>query len=726
MSLNIGLVGNPNSGKTTLFNALTGSNQYVGNWPGVTVAKKEGKIKGHDDLNLVDLPGVYSLSPYSPEERITRDYLISNRPDCIINIVDGSNIERNLYLSTQLLELDLPVVIAVNMMDIVEKNGDKLDLERLSERFSCPCVAISALRSDGFDSLMDAVRTEQQQKTTTLKLLLDPETDAVIDRIERALYELGERHDLRYRAIKLFERDIDLTIEYAGRLDIEAWIEAVETKHDDESDSIMTNERFNFVTSSLDYALVRANDSIHTLSDRIDRVVTNRILALPIFVAVMAIVYFISISTVGTWLTDWVNDSVFGEGWNFLGREAWFVPSIPDLTAMFLEKIGTAAWLTNLIVDGVIAGVGAVLGFLPQIAVLFLLLSVLEDCGYMSRIAFIMDKIFRRFGLSGKSFIPMLISTGCAVPGIMSTRTIESESDRRMTIMTASFMPCGAKLPVIALIAGALFGGTWWVAPLAYFIGIAAVIISGIILKKTKMFAGEPAPFVMELPAYHMPRRDNVLRRVGERSWDYAKRAASVIMLSSIIIWFLSNFGVSGGRIAMVDDVNNGFLAVIGNSFAFIFAPLGFGHWRAAVASITGLVAKENIVGTLGVLYGFGEVSEDGVEIWSTLAASFGTIGGFSFLLFNLLCAPCFAAIAAIRREMADMRWTTFAIVYQCGLAYVVSMIYYQLASWLSGSPFTVGTACGFIAVFTILYLLFRRKPEGLMQTVPLRSGEGA
>lgn len=726
MSLNIGLVGNPNSGKTTLFNALTGSNQYVGNWPGVTVAKKEGKIKGHDDLNLVDLPGVYSLSPYSPEERITRDYLISNRPDCIINIVDGSNIERNLYLSTQLLELDLPVVIAVNMMDIVEKNGDKLDLERLSERFSCPCVAISALRSDGFDSLMDAVRTEQQQKITTLKLQLDPETDAVIDRIERALYELGERHDLRYRAIKLFERDIDLTIEYAGRLDIEAWIEAVETKHDDESDSIMTNERFNFVTSSLDYALVRANDSIHTLSDRIDRVVTNRILALPIFVAVMAIVYFISISTVGTWLTDWVNDSVFGEGWNFLGREAWFVPSIPDLTAMFLEKIGTAAWLTNLIVDGVIAGVGAVLGFLPQIAVLFLLLSVLEDCGYMSRIAFIMDKIFRRFGLSGKSFIPMLISTGCAVPGIMSTRTIESESDRRMTIMTASFMPCGAKLPVIALIAGALFGGTWWVAPLAYFIGIAAVIISGIILKKTKMFAGEPAPFVMELPAYHMPRRDNVLRRVGERSWDYAKRAASVIMLSSIIIWFLSNFGVSGGRIAMVDDVNNGFLAVIGNSFAFIFAPLGFGHWRAAVASITGLVAKENIVGTLGVLYGFGEVSEDGVEIWSTLAASFGTIGGFSFLLFNLLCAPCFAAIAAIRREMADMRWTTFAIVYQCGLAYVVSMIYYQLASWLSGSPFTVGTACGFIAVFTILYLLFRRKPEGLMQTVPLRSGERA
>ncbi len=727
MSLKFTLVGNPNSGKTTLFNGLTGSNQYVGNWPGVTVEKKTGKIKGHQDIDLMDLPGIYSLSPYSPEEVIARNYLLSERPDCIINIVDGSNIERNLYLTTQLLELNIPVVVAINMMDVVNKNGDALNADRLGELLSCPCVPISALKGSGLDVLVETARkTVNMSNMDDRFIRFDQITEKALTSIETQLRNSGETKDLRYLSIKLFERDIELGQRYRELLDYESIISEVESSLNDDSDSIITNERYDFVIDTLGKSFKKANDSIHTLSDKIDKIVTNRILALPIFAAVMFLVYFISISTIGTWVTDWANDGVFGEGWHLFGIKSIFVPSVPDLVAALLERIATADWLNSLILDGIIAGVGAVLGFLPQIAVLFFLLSILEDCGYMSRIAFILDNIFRRFGLSGKSFIPMLVSTGCAVPGVMSTRTIENENDRRMTIMTTTFMPCGAKLPVIALIAGALFGGAWWVAPLSYFAGIAAVIVSGIILKKTRLFAGDPAPFVMELPAYHMPQGSNVIRRVGERSWDYAKRAASIIMLSSIIIWFLSNFGFVNGRPARVEDINTGFLANIGNTFAGLFAPLGFGHWQAAVASITGLIAKENIVGTLGVLYGYGEVSEAGNEIWQTLALSFGTIGGFSFLLFNLLCAPCFAAIAAIRKEMADRRWTVFAIVYQCGLAYTVSLIYYQLASWFNGSPFTFTTAAGIILLIVMIYLLVRPKPALSLKGVPVTSGKGA
>ncbi len=726
MSLNFTLVGNPNSGKTTLFNSLTGSNQYVGNWPGVTVEKKVGKVKGHSDINLMDLPGIYSLSPYSPEEVIARNYLQSERPDCVINIVDGSNIERNLYLTTQLLEMDIPVIVAINMMDVVNKNGDILNADLLADKLDCPCVPISALKSNGLDDLIQAARNAVAVSAKHRSIRFDHLTEAALTKIESNLRELGETSDLRFLSIKLFERDIELTGLYADRLDLNALIAEVETSLDDESDSIITNERYDFVIEILSKSLKKANNSIHTLSDKIDHIVTNRILALPIFVGVMFLVYFVSISTIGTWMTDWANDGVFGEGWRLFGIDSIFIPSVPDLVASFLDKIATAPWLNSLILDGIVAGVGAVLGFLPQIAILFLLLSILEDCGYMSRIAFIMDNIFRRFGLSGKSFIPMLVSTGCAVPGVMSTRTIENENDRRMTIMTTTFMPCGAKLPVIALIAGALFGGAWWVAPLAYFVGIAAVIVSGIILKKTRIFAGDPSPFVMELPAYHMPQFANVLRRVGERSRDYAKRAASIIMLSSIIIWFLSNFGYINGQIVAVEDINTGFLANIGNAFAGLFVPLGFGHWRAAVASITGLIAKENIVGTLGVLYGYGEISETGNEIWRTLALSFGTLGGFSFLLFNLLCAPCFAAIAAIKREMADARWTAFAIIYQCGLAYVVSLIYYQLGLWFTGNPFTTGTAVGVLLLGGMIYLLMRPAPERNLKAVPVTSGKGA
>lgn len=723
MPLKIALLGNPNSGKTTLFNNLTGSNQYVGNWPGVTVEKKEGFIKNEEELLLIDLPGVYSLSPYTAEEVISREYLTEEKPDCVINIIDGSNIERNLYLTTQVLELDIPVIVAINMMDVVNRSGDSINFDKLSIDLGCPCIAISAVKSKGLDQLVEAIKESARHPKAGLPITYPIAIEDVVKQIEDELKSEGLMHDLRYYAVKRFERDIDISKRYPLSEAVENSIKSVEEEYDAESDEIITNERYLAVCASLDRSYRQKQISINTLSDQIDKVVTNRVLALPIFIIVMFMVYFLSISTVGTWLTDWVNDSVFGDGFELFGR--FNMPGIPTLVGNLLDQLGTSTWLNSLILDGIIAGVGAVLGFLPQIAVLFFCLSLLEDCGYMARIAFIMDRIFRRFGLSGKSFIPMLISTGCAVPGVMATRTIENESDRRMTIMTASFMPCGAKLPVIALISGALFGGAWWVAPISYFVGIAAVICSGIILKKTRRFAGESSPFLMELPAYHLPRLSNVIRRVGERSWDYAQRAASIIMLSSIIIWFLSNFAINLSGIRMVEDASTSLLASIGNSFSFIFRPLGFGHWEAAVAAITGLIAKENIIGTLGVLYGYGEVSETGVEIWSRMAISFGTLGGFSFLLFNLLCAPCFAAIAAIKKEMADKSWTVFAITYQCALAYAVSLVYYQIASWSQTGLFTIWTAVALTLILLFLYLLCRPAPRERIIGLPLHAGEG-
>lgn len=726
MSFKFALVGNPNSGKTTLYNSLTGANQFVGNWPGVTVEKKEGQVRHHKEIRLIDLPGIYSLSPYSPEEVIARNYLIEEKPDCIINIVDGSNIERNLYMTTQLLELDIPLVVAINMMDVITKNGDTLDIDKLSKQLGCPCVPISALKSEGLEQLTESCIAATKVSGNHKYPVYNKDIERALDKIQRQLADASVPDELRYLSVKLFERDREVSRRFEGLVDVDKIIEAVESQHDDDSDSILTNERFNFVTKTLNNSFKKANTNLNTLSDQIDLVITNRILALPIFIAIMFIVYFISITTVGTWVTDWTNDGLFGEGFNFLGRANLFVPGIPVLMEALLERIGTAGWLNGLILEGIVGGVGAVIGFLPQIAVLFFLLSILEDCGYMSRIAFIMDRIFRRFGLSGKSFIPMLISTGCAVPGIMSTRTIENINDRRMTAMTTSFMPCSAKLPVIALIAGAVFNQSWWVAPVAYFVGIASIVVSGIILKKTKLFAGDPSPFVMELPSYHLPRAKNVLRRVKDQSMDYAKRAASIILISAIGIWFLSNFGFNDGRFGMVEDINNGFLAAIGNSFAFIFAPLGFGHWRAAVAAITGLIAKENIVNTFGILYGYAEVSETGNEIWGNIAASFGVYGGFSFLLFNLLCAPCFAAIASIRREMANIKWTVFAIAYQCTLAYAVALVYYQFASWLSGNPFGIWTAVAVLLTAFILIMLLRPARRGTLKAVPLTSHKGA
>lgn len=725
MSLKIALVGNPNSGKTTLYNSLTGSNQYVGNWPGVTVEKKEGLIKDNKDLKLIDLPGIYSLSPYTSEEVISRNYLTEERPDCVINIIDGSNIERNLYLTTQLLELDVPVIVAINMMDIVNRSGDEIDFNKLSDVLGCPCIPISAVKSNGLVELVEGIKQLANTKNPGQAISYPREIETVLSEIRSHLVKKGLEHDLRYFSVKLFERDIEFTKQYPLTEELEAKIQAVESKLDTDSDEIITNERYLMVSDTLQKTFKQKNVNLDSTSDIIDKVVTNRILALPIFVAVMFAVYFVSISTVGTWLTDWVNDSVFGEGFNLFGRESMFIPGIPVLVENALVSLGTSDWLSSLVLDGIVAGVGAVLGFLPQIAVLFFCLSLLEDCGYMSRIAFIMDRLFRRFGLSGKSFIPMLISTGCGVPGVMATRTIENESDRRMTIMTATFMPCGAKLPVIALISGALFNGAWWVAPISYFIGIAAVVLSGIILKKTRLFAGDTSPFLMELPAYHIPRLTNVVRRVGERSWDYAKRAASIIMISSILIWFFSNFALSSAGFHMVEETGDSILAVIGNSFAVLFVPLGFGHWEAAVAAITGLVAKENIIGTLGVLYGYAEVSETGVEMWGSMAASFGMLGGFSFLLFNLLCAPCFAAIAAIKKEMADTRWTVFAIAYQCGLAYLASLVYFQIASWVMGGLFTTWTIVAIAVIVVFFYFLFRPAASVRIHPLPLHEKKG-
>lgn len=707
MQIKIALAGNPNSGKTTLFNALTGSNQFVGNWPGVTVEKKEGKLKGHKEVTIMDLPGIYSLSPYTLEEVVARNYLIGERPDAILNIVDGTNLERNLYLSTQLMELGIPLVLAVNMMDLVEKNGDKIHLEKLSKTFGCPVVSISALKGNGIREAAERAVEMAQKKTNCSVHKFSSPVEKVLEQIEDRLTEVQiSEEQKRFFAIKLFERDDKITENMKMVPSVEDLILQAEKELEDDSESIITNERYNYISSVIENCHVRASRGQMSTSDKIDRIVTNRWLGLPIFAAVMVLVYYVSITTVGGWATDWVNDGLFGESWSFFGLAQ--VPGLPGLVSSALEAVGCAAWLQGLIVDGIVAGVGAVLGFVPQMLVLFFFLAFLEGCGYMARIAFIMDRIFRKFGLSGKSFIPMLIGTGCGVPGIMASRTIENDRDRKMTIMTTTFIPCSAKLPIIGLIAGALFGGAWWVAPSAYFVGMAAIITSGIILKKTELFVGDPAPFVMELPAYHMPTAGNIFRSMGERGWSFIKKAGTIILLSTIFIWFTSNFGFVNGRFGMVEDLSDGLLAAIGKGIAWIFIPLGWGDWKSAVAAITGLVAKENVVGTFGILYGFAEVAENGEEIWGTLAGSMTGSAAYSFLVFNLLCAPCFAAMGAIRREMNNVRWFWTAIGYQCGFAYLVSLCIYQFGTLFINGSFGIGTAAAVVILIGFLYLLFR------------------
>ena len=720
MSIKIALAGNPNCGKTTLFNGLTGSNQFVGNWPGVTVEKKEGKLKGSKDVIIMDLPGIYSLSPYTLEEVVARNYLITERPDAILNIVDGTNLERNLYLSTQLMELGIPVLMAVNMMDIVKKNGDQINIDALGRELGCPVVEISALKGTGImDAAAKAVELAKAGGKAAPVHEFGPEVEHVLDEIEASLGDDIPEAQKRFYAIKLFERDDKIAARMTMVPDVERLIKGAEDAMDDDAESIITNERYTYIASIINGCYVRKNRKKLSTSDKIDHIVTNRWLALPIFAVVMWIVYYVSVTTVGTWATDWANDGVFGEGWSLFGME---VPGIPVLIEGFLTSVGCAGWLSSLILDGIVAGVGAVLGFVPQMLVLFIFLAFLEACGYMARVAFIMDRIFRKFGLSGKSFIPMLIGTGCGVPGIMASRTIENDRDRKMTIMTTTFIPCGAKLPIIALFAGALFGGASWVAPSAYFVGIAAIIFSGIILKKTRMFAGDPAPFVMELPAYHMPTVANVLRSMWERGWSFIKKAGTVILLSTIFIWFTSSFGFVDGSFGMVEDLSDGILASIGRGIAWIFAPLGWGNWQAAVAAITGLVAKENVVGTFGILYGFAEVAEDGQEIWGTLAGSFTTVSAYSFLVFNLLCAPCFAAMGAIKREMNNAKWTWFAIGYQTVLAYGVSLCIYQLGSWFETGSFGIGTAAAIILVALFIYLLIRPYRESRFLNVGLKA----
>ena len=711
MGVKIALAGNPNSGKTTLFNALTGSNQFVGNWPGVTVEKKEGKWKEDKEVVIMDLPGIYSLSPYTLEEVVARNYLITERPDAILNIVDGTNLERNLYLTTQLLELGIPVVMAINMMDIVRKNGDEINTKKLAEKLGCEVVTISALKGDGIkDAASRAVKHAGQKAGQESVHEFAPEVENYLNEIEGRLgYEIPEEQK-RFYAIKLFERDDKIKDAMKNAPDVEDIIARAEKEMDDDAESIITNERYSFIGSIIGDCLKKNKTQELTTSDKIDRIVTNRWLALPIFAAVMWLVYYVSVTTVGSILTDWTNDTLFGE---------WIIPAAQS----FFEGIGCADWLTGLIVDGVISGVGAVLGFVPQMLVLFIFLAFLESCGYMARIAFIMDPIFRKFGLSGKSFIPMLIGTGCGVPGVMASRTIENDRDRKMTVMITTFIPCGAKLPIIALIAGALFDGASWVAPSAYFVGIAAIICSGIILKKTKMFAGDPAPFVMELPAYHMPTVGNVLRSMWERGWSFIKKAGTIITLSTIVVWFLLNFGWTDAGFGMLNfDGLEGaameaaqaecILAKIGNLISWIFTPLGWGDWKMTVAAITGLVAKENVVGTFGQLFGFAEVAEDGQEIWGTLASSMSQIAAYSFLVFNLLCAPCFAAMGAIKREMNNTKWFWFAIGYQCLLAYLIALCIFQFGTLFTGGGFGIGTVAAIVILIGFLYMLFRPYKE--------------
>ena len=725
MSIKIALAGNPNSGKTTLFNALTGSNQFVGNWPGVTVEKKEGKLKGYKDVTIMDLPGIYSLSPYTLEEVVARNYLIGERPDAILNIVDGTNIERNLYLSTQLMELGIPVIMAVNMMDVLEKSGDQIHIKQLSEKLGCEVTEISALKGTGIKKAAEkAVALANDRKAAPPVHTFDPQVEEVLNSIESKLGSEVPAEQKRFFAIKMLEKDDKIQEQMKLVPDVSDEIKKIEEIMDDDTESIITNERYTYISSIIEQCFTRNRKETMTTSDKIDRIVTNRFLALPIFAAVMFVVYYVSVSTIGTWATDWANDGVFGDGWSLFGLS---VPSIPSVIEAGLNAVGCAGWLQGLILDGMVAGVGAVLGFVPQMLVLFIFLAFLESCGYMARVAFIMDRIFRKFGLSGKSFIPMLIGSGCGVPGIMASRTIENDRDRKMTIMTTTFIPCGAKLPIIALIAGALFHGAWWVAPSAYFVGIAAIICSGIILKKTKMFAGDPAPFVMELPAYHMPTVSNVLRSMWERGWSFIKKAGTIILLSTIFVWFTTYFGWVDGQFRMLTDMelDHSILAAIGNGVAWIFAPLGWGNWKSAVAAITGLVAKENVVGTFGILFGFAEVAEDGAEIWGTLAGSMTAAAAYSFLVFNLLCAPCFAAMGAIKREMNNKKWFWFAVGYQTGLAYVVSLCVYQIGTLITTGTFGIGTAVAFLWIIGFIYLLVRPYRESKKLKVDLKEVTG-
>ena len=723
MSIKIALAGNPNCGKTTLFNALTGSNQFVGNWPGVTVEKKEGKLKGHKDVILMDLPGIYSLSPYTLEEVVARNYLITDKPDAILNIIDGTNLERNLYLSTQLMELGIPVVMAVNMMDIVKKNGDQIDVKSLGKKLGCEVVEISALKGTGIkDAAAKVVEVAKSNKETQAVHEFHDDLENAITEVEDMLSGNITEGAKRFFAVKLLEKDDKIHEQLENVPDVSAQIKRLEDKFDDDTESIITNERYQYISEVIKGCYKKKNKEKLTLSDKIDRVVTNRFLALPIFAAVMWLVYYISVTTVGGMATDWANEGVFGDGWSLFGLVD--VPGIPVLVENGLNAIHCADWLSSLVLDGVVAGVGAVLGFVPQILILFIFLAFLEGCGYMSRVAFIMDRIFRKFGLSGKSFIPMLIGSGCGVPGVMASRTIENDRDRKMTIMTTTFVPCSAKLPIIALIAGALFDGASWVAPSAYFVGVAAIICSGIILKKTKMFAGDPAPFVMELPAYHLPTIGTILRSMWERGWSFIKKAGTIILMSTIVLWFLMSYGWVKGKFGALDaeQLNSSILASIGKVIAPIFAPLGWNQngngWEMAVAAVTGLIAKENVVGTFGMLFGFAEVAEDGKEIWGQLADSLPQVAAYGFLVFNLLCAPCFAAMGAIKREMNNAKWFWFAIGYQCILAYVVALCIYQIGMLITAGAFGVGTVAAFILVVGFLYLLFRPAKEvGTLET---------
>ena len=792
MSVKIALAGNPNCGKTTLFNALTGSNQFVGNWPGVTVEKKEGKLKGHKDVIITDLPGIYSLSPYTLEEVVARNYLIHERPDAIINIIDGTNIERNLYLSTQIMELGIPVIMAVNMMDLVEKSGDKIHIDKLKKKLGCEVVEISALKGTGIQKAAEkAVALAESKKSVTPVHEFQEDVEAAIHAVEERLGSSVPESQKRFFAIKLLEKDDKIKEQMTNVPDVSREIKVLEDKFDDDTESIITNERYVYISSIIGLCCTKNKTKKLTTSDKIDRIVTNRWLALPIFAVIMWLVYYVSVSTVGGWATDWANDGVFGDGWHLFGigtssyedaaadysradqivaavdedgkvtsvdivddedkvietvtisdsvvadaekvveagepdpadYGVW-VPGVPVVIESGLDAIGCADWLKGLILDGIVAGVGAVLGFVPQMLVLFIFLAFLEACGYMARVAFIMDRIFRKFGLSGKSFIPMLIGTGCGVPGVMASRTIENDRDRKMTIMTTTFIPCGAKLPIIALIAGALFNGASWVAPSAYFVGIAAIICSGIILKKTKLFAGDPAPFVMELPAYHMPTVSNVLRSMWERAWSFIKMAGTIILLSTIVLWFLMNFGWVDGSFGMLEaeQLNDSILSKIGSIIAPLFIPLGWGDWKMAVAAVTGLIAKENVVGTVGVLFGFAEVAENGNEVWGQLAGSMTQIAAYSFLVFNLLCAPCFAAMGAIKREMNNMKWFWTAIGYQCGLAYVVSLCIYQLGNLFTGGGFGIGTVVAILLVIGFIYLLVRPYKESKTLTVNVKT----
>ena len=711
MSIKIALAGNPNCGKTTLFNDLTGSNQYVGNWPGVTVEKKEGRLKGQKDVVIQDLPGIYSLSPYTLEEVVARGYLVNEKPDAILNIIDGTNIERNLYLTTQLIELGIPVVMAVNMIDLVRKNGDKIDLKKLSAELGCQAVEISALKGEGSMKAAEmAVAAAKSGKVGELPHVFTGSVEHAIAHIEESIQGKVDDRFLRWYAVKLFERDDkvqqELKLDKALVDHIDQHIADCEKEMDDDAESIITNQRYAYINTVVEKAVRKKARVEHlTVSDKIDQVVTNRIFALPIFALIMFLMYALSMGTsiadggisIGSFATDWTNDVLFGE-------------IVPNALGGFLESVGVAGWLYGLIMDGIVAGVGAVLGFVPQMLVLFFLLSILEDIGYMARVAFIMDRIFRKFGLSGKSFIPMLVGTGCGVPGVMASRTIENERDRRMTIMTTCFIPCGAKMPIIGLFAGALFGGSSLVAVSAYFIGFTAIIISGIILKKTKLFAGDPAPFVMELPAYHVPAWGNVLRATWERGWSFIKRAGTVILASTIVLWFLQGFGFEDGVFGMVEDQDNSILAAVASAIAWIFAPQGFGNWRATVASISGLIAKENVVGTLGVLYHFGgELSENGDEIWGEVANDYTAISAYSFMIFNLLCAPCFAAMGAIKREMNNGKWTAIAIGYMCLLAYCASLVVYQIGGLITGEVgFNIFTIVAVAIIVFTIYMLVR------------------